>query len=157
MEIRRSYHRLISTMGFPILVKHLYIESGPRYHSSFHCSFPWWRHQMETISTLLALCVGNSQVTGEFPSQGPVTWSFDVFFDLHQNKWLSKQSCRRWFEMPSCSLWCHCKAWLHIWLEGTFYQDTATHSNHQSQIIHIQCGGVITPSIFSQIFTKETP
>ena len=30
MEIRRSYDRLISTMGFPILVRcHLYIESGP--------------------------------------------------------------------------------------------------------------------------------
>ena len=28
-EIRRSYDRLISTMGFPILVRrHLYIESG---------------------------------------------------------------------------------------------------------------------------------
>ena len=31
MEIRRSYDRLISTMGFPILVRqHLYIEPGPR-------------------------------------------------------------------------------------------------------------------------------
>ena len=31
MEIRRSDDRLISTMGFPILVRqHLYIESGPR-------------------------------------------------------------------------------------------------------------------------------
>ena len=31
---------------------------------------------------LLALCAGNSPVNGEFPSQRPVTWSFDVFFDL---------------------------------------------------------------------------
>ena len=31
---------------------------------------------METFSALLALCVGNSQVTGEFPSQKPVTRSF---------------------------------------------------------------------------------
>ena len=30
VEIRRSYDRLISTMGFPMLVRrHLYIESGP--------------------------------------------------------------------------------------------------------------------------------
>ena len=30
MEIRRSYERLTSTMGFPILVRwHLFIESGP--------------------------------------------------------------------------------------------------------------------------------
>ena len=49
----------------------------------------WWRHQMETFSALLALCAGNSPVTGEFPSQRPVTWSFDVFFDLHLNKRLS--------------------------------------------------------------------
>ena len=35
VEIRRSYDRLISTMGFPILVRrHLYIESGPRARNS---------------------------------------------------------------------------------------------------------------------------
>ena len=28
---------------------------------------------METFSTLLAFCVGNSPVTGEFPTQRPVT------------------------------------------------------------------------------------
>ena len=63
--------------------------------------------KMETFSTLLAICAVNSMVTGEFPSQRPVTWSFDVFFDLRLNKRLSKQS-RRWFQMPSHSLWCHC-------------------------------------------------
>ena len=36
----------------------------------------WWRHQMKTFSALLALCAGNSPVTGEFPSQRPVTLSF---------------------------------------------------------------------------------
>ena len=49
--------------------------------------------------------VGNSPVTGEFPSHRPVTRSFNVFFDLHLNKRLSKQSRRRWFETPSLSLW----------------------------------------------------
>ena len=49
---------------------------------------------METFSTLLALCAGNSPVTGEFPSQRPVKWSFDVFFDLCLNKQISKQSNR---------------------------------------------------------------
>ena len=68
----------------------------------------WWRHQMETFSALLAFCVGNSPVTGEFPSQRPVTRSFDVVFDLYLNKRLSKQSRRRWFEIPSRSLWRHC-------------------------------------------------
>ena len=51
----------------------------------------WWRHQMETFSTLLAFCAGNSPVTGEFPAQRPVTRSFGVFFDLCPNKWLGKQ------------------------------------------------------------------
>ena len=56
----------------------------------------WWRHQMEAVSALLALCAGNSPVTGEFPSQRPVTRSFDVFFDQRLNKWLSKQSWGWW-------------------------------------------------------------
>ena len=51
-----------------------------------------WRHQMETFSALLALCAGNSQVTGEFHSQRPVTRSFDVFFDLRLNKdWVNNR------------------------------------------------------------------
>ena len=33
---------------------------------------PWWRHQMETFSALLAFCAGNSPVPGEFPAQRPV-------------------------------------------------------------------------------------
>ena len=41
---------------------------------------------METFSALLALCVGNSPATGEFPAQRPVTRSFGVLFDLHPNK-----------------------------------------------------------------------
>ena len=37
VEIRRSYDRLISTMGFPILVRwHLYIESFPGLSLGFH-------------------------------------------------------------------------------------------------------------------------
>ena len=47
---------------------------------------------METFSALLAICARNSTVTGEFPSERPVTQSFDVFFDLRLNKRLSKQS-----------------------------------------------------------------
>ena len=37
---------------------------------------------METFSALLASCVGNSQVTGEFPSQRQVTRGFDISFGL---------------------------------------------------------------------------
>ena len=67
----------------------------------------WWRHQMETFSALLAICVGNSPVTGEFPTQRPVTRSFDVFFHLRLNKQLSKQSWGWWFETLSRPLWRH--------------------------------------------------
>ena len=67
----------------------------------------WWRYAMETFSALLALFVGNSPVTSEFPSQRPVTRSFDVFFDLRLNKRLSKQSWGWWFETPSRPLWRH--------------------------------------------------
>ena len=63
---------------------------------------------METFSALLVLCAGNSPVTGEFPTQRPVTRSFDVFFDLRLNNGLSKQSWGWWFEAPSHPLWRHC-------------------------------------------------
>ena len=71
-------------------------------------SYSRWRHQIETWSALLALCARNSLVTSEFPSQSPVTRSFDIFFDLPLNKRLSKQSQRQWFKTPSRSLWRHC-------------------------------------------------
>ena len=68
---------------------------------------PWWRHQMETFSALLAICAGNSPVPGEFPTQRPVTRSFDVYFDLRPNKRLGKQSLGWWFETLSPPLWRH--------------------------------------------------
>ena len=76
----------------------------------------WWCHQMETFSALLAICAGNSPVPGEFPTQRPVTRSFDVYFDLRSDKRLSKQSWGWWFETLSHSLWRHRnghKAWMH--------------------------------------------
>ena len=68
---------------------------------------PWWRHQMETFSALLAICAGNSPVPGEFLAQRPVTRSFDVYFDLSPNKRLSKQCWGWWFETQSRPLWRH--------------------------------------------------
>ena len=63
---------------------------GKCYYSTTWHTWTRWRHQTETLSALLVLCAGNSPVTGEFPSQRPVTRSFDVFFDLCLNKRLSK-------------------------------------------------------------------
>ena len=88
-----------------------------------------WRHQMEAFSSLLALCVGNSPVTGEFPSQRPVTRSFDVFFDLRLNKALSKQSWGWWFETPPYLLWRHCNV--------KVMSTSAVYSNSQNILEHI--------------------
>ena len=56
------------------------------------------------VSALLALCEGNSPVTGEFPSQRPVARNFDVFFDLRLNKRLSKQWWGWWLEYNCTSM-----------------------------------------------------
>ena len=53
-------------------------------------------------------CV-TGHLCGEFTDhRRPVTWSFDVFFDLRLNIRLSKQSWGRSFETPPCPLWRHC-------------------------------------------------
>ena len=51
----------------------------------------WWRHQMETFAALLALCAGNSPITGEFPPQRPVT------------RWLRRHSAH----YAVIVMWCH--------------------------------------------------
>ena len=50
----------------------------------------WRRHQMDTLSALLAISAGNSPVPGEFPAQRPVTRSFDFFSDLRLN-WVNNR------------------------------------------------------------------
>ena len=63
-----------------------------------------------TFYLLLALCEENPPVSSWFPSQRPVTQSFDVY-SLCLKKRLSKRTRHQWFEMPSHSLWHHCNAW----------------------------------------------
>ena len=80
---------------------------GKAHEQYIHTGDQWlaWRHhELETISILLALCEGNLPVTGGFPSQRVIMWSFDVLFDVSLNKLLNKQSSCRWSEM----LWCSC-------------------------------------------------
>ena len=80
-----------------IIVSKLYVSNNVIITSFIRWQqvFSWWRYQMETFSAFL-------------PLQRPETQSFDVFFDLRLNKWLRKQSRRRWLQTPSCSLWRHC-------------------------------------------------
>ena len=82
--------------------------AGPEMRQHLPNVISCWRHQIETFSALLAICTGNLPVTVEFPAHRPVTRSFDVFFDLHLNKQLSKQWWGWWFETSSRPLWRHC-------------------------------------------------
>ena len=51
-----------------------------------------WCHQVKTFSALLAFCAGISPVSGEFPTQRPVTRSFDVILDLCLNNgWVNNR------------------------------------------------------------------
>ena len=107
----------------------------------------WWRHQMESFS-----------VTGPLRGEStdhrwvPLTKASDAegwcfFSDQRLNKQLRKQSRRRWFEMPSRSLWRRCKESAHYYdvimdtiasqitsltiIYSTVYSD-ADQSKHQS-------------------------
>ena len=62
---------------------------------------------METFSALMVICEGNPPPTGGLPPTRVLTRSFDVSFDLRQNKRLSKQetpviSDAIVFVMPNC-------------------------------------------------------
>ena len=107
-------------------------------HGITRYQLTWWRHQIETFSALLALCAGNSPASGEFPTQRPVTWSFDIFFDLGLNKRLSKQSWGWWLETLSSPLWRHRnepKSFLHWLLLGGLWDS--------SKVIQFDCRTVM--------------
>ena len=69
-----------------IVIQHLDIKAAPWSSLSLQMfpsassvdykvshDFPWWRHQMKTFSALLALCAGNSPVTGIVLASHPCT------------------------------------------------------------------------------------
>ena len=90
---------------------------------------PWWRHQMETFSALLAFCAGYSPFPVEFPAQRPVTRSFDVFVDLRPNKRLNKQWWGWWLETLSRPLWRHCNAHAVPLMTYLYFGPLFNHSN----------------------------
>ena len=97
--------------NYSIVVRLIQICSA-LYHLYSSARHPWWRHPRELFSASLAICAGNSPVTVEFPTQTPMTRSFDVFFDLRLDKRLSKESRGWWFQTPLWSLWRHCNVLL---------------------------------------------
>ena len=95
-----------------LTVFHQCLSIYPIRQDSSHQCLGWTCVMMTSsngkFSALLALCLENSSITGELPSQRPVTRSFDIFFDLRHNKRLSKQSRHRWIDTPWCSFWRDC-------------------------------------------------
>ena len=96
------------------------INSKASHSWSYVKGIHWW--PLDSPPNMMTSSNGNSfRVTGplcgeftgpgEFPTQRPVTRSFDVFVDLCLNKRLSKQPCGWWFETPSWSLWRQCNEW----------------------------------------------
>ena len=85
---------------------------------------------MEAFSALLAICAGNLPVPGEFPAHRPVTRSFDVFFELHLNQRLSKQSWGWWFDTLPRPLWRDCNDCINslLWQLVVFYKTIFFHT-----------------------------
>ena len=61
---------------------------------------PSWRHHMKTFPCF-------------WPSQRPLAWRFDAFFNLRLNRRLSKQSRYRGSKTTSRLLWRHCNVHSH--------------------------------------------
>ena len=139
---------------------------GPRNRGGF--SIYMMTSSNGNIFHVTGLCAGNSPVTDESPSHGPVTRSFDVFFDLGLNKRLSKQSRSWWFETPSCALWRHCNDVATTAHMGTArkHKDKETCSNYnhgnmflteQQRQIMYQCrNGKFKMRMFIYIFVELT-
>ena len=81
----------------------------------------WWRHQMKLFRRVTGLLCREFTDHWWFPSQRPVTRSFDVFFDLRLNQQFSKQWRRLWSETSLRLSWRHCNVTrLFSWITMTY-------------------------------------
>ena len=104
----------------------------------------WWRHEMDTFSTLLALCEGNLPVTGGFlwKASDAELWCF---------LWSApEQSRRRWFETSSSSLWRHYKETM---LNERLYQSPSVlwPFRISRYIQHFLCGNIFRWSLYDEL------
>ena len=121
-DIPTIKHGQSTDMNLLHVVQHSYIAFHPAF--LYQLRIGWWYQvrqkkgktgsfNMMTSSNgnifrvTVPLC-GEFTGPGDFPTQRPVTRSFDIFFDLRMNKRLSKQPWGWWFEMASWSLWRQC-------------------------------------------------
>ena len=88
----------------------LFMEIGPSYLGDWESLYMMTSSNGNIFRVTGPLC-GEFTGPGEFPTQRPVTRSFDVFFDLRLNNRLSKQWLGWWFETqcngnPQAYLFC---------------------------------------------------
>ena len=105
------------------------------------------------------LC-GEFTGSGEFPTQRPVTQSFDVIFDLRLNKRLGKQPWGWRFETPSWSLWLQCNGQGQM----TWHKKNKAHCNHIHTVIILGMGSanerrryIVTSSLIDQAHPQYDP
>ena len=95
--------------------------------NTFCSGFHWMSKNIMMTSSngkifrVTGLLCGEFTGPGEFPSQRPVTRSFDVFFDMCLNKQVSKQSWDWWSETPSSSLWRQCNVRISLNAQGSLH------------------------------------
>ena len=76
--IRRFHFQISKRVTITWLCELVPVLAAPVMAAS--ATYPWWRHQMETFSALLAISAGNSPVPGKFPAQRPVTLMFSLIW-----------------------------------------------------------------------------
>ena len=119
-------HLLLSATTWPCQRERSCGRTFPRDFPSGHDDVIKWKH-FRVTGPLCREFTG----PGEFPTQRPVTWSFDVFFDLRLNK--------TWFRTPSWSLWRHCNG----------------HPTHQQGPLSRVLRGVVLFSLATKIEGEE--
>ena len=89
---------------------------------SAYTHWPWWRHQMETFSALLALCAGNSTVPVNSPHKGQ--WRGALMFSLIY-------------------------AWINDWVNNREAGDLRRHCDHYDVIVmapvHVRRNSQVQP------------
>ena len=113
---------------------------------------------METFSVLLAFCAGNLSVTSEFPSQRPVTRSFDVFFDLRVNKrlrWRWRHLAFVSIQFQFTNIYCLINYRIQHSSRNSMQQGSRKHRSYPRQVTErMECNFLIPPP--SSMYHKAT-
>ena len=139
VEIRRFYDRLISAMGFPVPVRHLYIESGPRTMIVEMPQSPLIKHN-ETYPPLLSNNIYIHTIPTHSPLQAAVTrlpisssqpiywlplhhhnsaWTFTNIMNMPQNPPGIILKDATWRYTPGKKRGTHSCNWINLWYENS--------------------------------------